>query len=142
MILFRIVFFGSTLLFSSITACDNMTIDFFCNLMQVSILKKDIISAEDFFFSSKPILLRVTDQNAHMIRFKITSEADDYGNFFIKTRGMFKGRTTATYRMPRALGTLEELYGIVGEWMRYILRNLIKRDRPVIARLRKFQTEG
>ena len=110
--------------------------------MQVSILKRHLLSAEDFFFSRKPLILQVTDQNAHSIRFKTTAEADDYGNFFIKTRGMFKGRTTATYRLPRALGTLEDLYGMVGEWMRFILRNLIKRDRPVIARLRKFQTEG
>ena len=110
--------------------------------MQVSILKKHILSAEQFFLGTKSLVVRVTDQHAHMIRFKTTAEADGYGNFYIKTRGMFKGRTTACYRLPRALGNLEELYGIVGEWMRYILRNLIKRDRPVIARLRKFQTEG
>ena len=54
--------------------------------MQVSILKKHILSAEEFFLGTRSLIVRVTDQNAHMIRFKTTAEADGYGNY-IKTRG-------------------------------------------------------
>lgn len=110
--------------------------------MQVSILKRDILSAEEFFLGTRPLVIRVTDQHSRTIKFKTTAEADGHGNFFIKTRGTFKGRTTASYRLPRAMGNLEDLFEIVGDGMRYVLQNLIERDRPVIARLRRFQTEG
>ena len=110
--------------------------------MQVSIRRKDLLSATEFFFDQKALILRVTDQMNRTVRFKTMAEADSYGNFYIKTRGMFKGRTTASYRLPMELGSLEELYGIVGQNLNYILRNLVERDRSTIARLRCFQTEG
>lgn len=110
--------------------------------MQVSIMKKDVLSAEEFFLGARALILRVTDQNSRWIKFRTTAESDGYGNFYIKTRGVFKGRTTATYRLPKAIGNLEKLYGIVGDNMKCILRNLIERDRATISRLRRFQTEG
>ena len=103
--------------------------------MQVSVLKKDILSAEEFFLGTKSLIIRVTDQNSNTVRFKTTAEADGYGNFYIKTRGMFKGRTSANYRLPRAMGNLEELYEIVGSGMKYILNQLIQKDRTIISRM-------
>ena len=105
-------------------------------------MKKDLLSAEEFFLGARALVLRVTDEHSRWVKFRTTAQADGYGNFFIKTRGVFKGRTVATYRLPRAMGNLEELYGMVGNNMKYILRNLIKRDRETISRLRRFQTEG
>lgn len=110
--------------------------------MQVSIMKKDILSAEEFFLGIKALIVRVTDEHGRTIKFKTTSEADGYGNFYIKTRGVFKGRTTATYRLPRATGNLEELYELVGDGMRHVLPKLIEKDRETISRLRRFQSEG
>ena len=93
------------------------------------------MTAEEFFFDQRALTVRVVDPERNQVKFRLTAEADDHGNFVIKTRGMFRGRTAATYRLPRSLGDVEELYGIVGEGMNYILNNLIERDRDIISRL-------
>ena len=103
--------------------------------MQVTLLKKDLLTAEEFFFDQRALTVRVVDPERNQVKFRLTAEADDHGNFVIKTRGVFRGRTAATYRLPRSLGDVEELYGIVGEGMNYILTNLIERDRDIISRL-------
>ena len=103
--------------------------------MQVTLLKKDLLTAEEFFFGRRSLTVRVVDPDRNQVKFRLTAEPDDHGNFVIKTRGMFRGRTAATYRLPRSLGDVEELYGIVGEGMNYILTNLIERDRAVLSRL-------
>ena len=111
-------------------------------LMQVSIKTVDILTADEFFIEERCFTVRLTDKFNRTIKFRTRSKIDDFGNFRIKTRGVYKGGTIATYRLPRSMGDLETLYGIVGEQLGAVLRNLVHRDRTIISRLKRFQTEG
>ena len=108
----------------------------------MSIRKTDVVNAESFFFSSKVLAIFIVDPYGRRVKFKIKSEADEFGNFYIKTWGVYRGRSSATYRLPRAFGTLEELYGIVGHQAHFVIRNLLQRDHFILSRLKQFQTEG
>lgn len=111
-------------------------------MLQVSIRKTDVVNAESFFFSSKALVVFIVDPYGRRVKFKIKSEADEFGNFYIKTWGVYRGRSSATYRLPSAFGTLEELYGIVGHQAHFVIRNLLQRDHFILSRLKQFQTEG
>ena len=101
--------------------------------MQVSLRKKDVLSAEDFFLEKKRLRFRLTDTNGDCVNFKTYAVELDDANYYIKTRGLYKGGTVATYRLPRALGSLEELYGVVGENLGRLVENIVERDRELIA---------
>ena len=110
--------------------------------MQVSINKGDILCEEEFFLEERPLVVRVTDIYNHTVKYKTRAQAVDKFNYLIKTRGVYKGGYVATYRLPTAIGTLEDMFGVVGENLGLIIRRLIEKDRPAIARIKRFQTEG
>lgn len=110
--------------------------------MQVSINKGDILCEEEFFLDERALVVRVTDIYNRTVKYKTRAHYLDKFNYLIKTRGVYKGGFVATYRLPTAIGTLEELFGVVGENLGLIIRRLIEKDRPAIARIRRFQTEG
>lgn len=100
--------------------------------MQVSLRKKDVLSAEEFFIEKKRLRFRLTDTNGDSVNFKTYAMDFDDANYFIKTRGLYKGGTIATYRLPRSVGSLEDLYGIVGENLGRLVENIVQRDRELI----------
>ena len=67
--------------------------------MQVSLRKKDVLSAEDFFLEKKRLRFRLTDTNGDCVNFKTYAVELDDANYYIKTRGLYKGGTIATYRL-------------------------------------------
>ena len=102
--------------------------------MQVSLRKKDVLSAEEFFIEKKRLRFRLTDTNGDSVNFKTYAMDLDDANYFIKTRGLYKGGTIATYRLPRSIGSLEDLYGIVGENLGRLVENIVQRDRELIQK--------
>lgn len=110
--------------------------------MQVTLNKKDVISKEAFFFGGKSLTVRITDKYNRTIEFKTHAEVIDYENYRIVTRGVYRGGTIGSYRLPISLGNMEELYGFVGEQLGRMIRNILDRDKQIVARLRRFQTEG
>lgn len=110
--------------------------------MQVSINKGDLLCEEEFFLEERPLVVRVTDIYNRTVKFKTRAKALDKFNYLIKTRGVYKGGFVATYRLPTTIGTLEDMYGVVGENLCFIIRTLMKKDRTAIARIRRFQGEG
>jgi len=110
--------------------------------MQVSLKKKDVLTAEEFFLEQRRLVIRLTDSCGRWVHFKTYAQDLDDSNYYIKTRGVYKGGTIATYRLPRALGSLDDLYEVVGENFPRLVRNIIERDRDVISKIARFKKDG
>tara|TARA_B100000519_G_scaffold179812_1_gene170908 strand:+ start:226 stop:585 length:360 start_codon:yes stop_codon:yes gene_type:complete len=108
-------------------------------MLQVNLYKKDALSSEDFFLREKKLLLHLVDKRRESVKFKVYARQDDYGNYLIKCRGVYKGGHIATYKLPRSIGPLDELYSVVANRLLTTIAGVYQRDKDIIASLPRFK---
>ena len=105
--------------------------------MQVHVHKVRDISKEDFFLNGKSLRVTFKRDRRHeeesgrsreFMHFKTWAERLDNFTYLIRTQGIYRGSTIASYRLPTKLGPLDELYSVVGEHFETIVKNIIKID--------------
>ena len=115
--------------------------------MQVHVHKVRDISKEDFFLNGKSLRVTFKRDRRHeeesgrsrgrkaatprfreFVHFKTWAERLDNFTYLIRTQGIYRGATIASYRLPTKLGPLDELYSVVGEHFETIVKNIIKID--------------
>jgi hypothetical protein len=69
-----------------------------------------------------------TPRSREFVHFKTWAERLDNFTYLIRTQGIYRGSTIASYRLPTKLGPLDELYSVVGEHFETIVKNIIKID--------------
>jgi hypothetical protein len=106
--------------------------------MHVSLYKKDALSSADFFLREKKLLLYLIDKHNRSVKFKLYSRRDDFDNYLIKCRGAYKGGHIATYKLPRSIDPLDELYSVVANRLLTTIAGVYERDREIIANLPRF----
>lgn len=106
--------------------------------MQVNLYKRDALSSEEFFLREKKLLLHLVDKRRDSVKFKVYARQDDYENFLIKCRGVYKGGHIATYKLPRSIGPLDYLYSLVANRLLTTIAGIYERDREIIANLPRF----
>ena len=108
-------------------------------MLQVNLYKKDALSSEDFFLREKKLLLHLVDKRRESVKFKVYARRDEYDNFLIKCRGVYKGGHIATYKLPRSIGSLDELYSVVANRLLTTIAGVYQRDKDIIASLPRFK---
>ena len=104
----------------------------------MNLYKKDALSSEDFFLREKKLVLHLQDKYKRSVKFQMYARRDEYDNFLIKCRGVYKGGHVATYKLLKSIGDLDELYSVVAEQLLRTIAGLYERDRQVIASLPRF----
>ena len=107
--------------------------------MQVNLYKRDALSSEEFFLREKKLVLHLIDKHRESVKFKVYARRDEYDNFLIKCRGVYKGGHIATYKLPRSIGTLDQLYSVVAERLLWTIAGVYQRDKDIIASLPRFK---
>ena len=106
--------------------------------MQVNLYKRDALSSEDFFLREKKLLLHLVDKRRESVKFKVYARRDEYDNFLIKCRGVYKGGHVASYKLLKSIGDFDELYSVVAERLLWTIAGVYERDREIIANLPRF----
>ena len=107
--------------------------------MQVNLYKQDALTSEEFFLLKKKLVLHLVNKHRDSVKFQVYAKRDDYGNYLIKCRGVYKGGHIATYKLPRSIGDLDELYSVVAEQLLRTIAGVYDRDQKVIAQLPRFR---
>ena len=102
--------------------------------MHVHLLKKNALTSEEFFLREKKLVLHLSNEHGQCVKFKVYATRENLYNYTIKCKGMYKGGHVATYRLPRSIGTLDELYLVVAERLLHTVAGVYKRDKQEVHR--------
>jgi hypothetical protein len=102
--------------------------------MHVHLLKKNALTSEEFFLCEKKLVLHLSNEHGQCVQFKVYARRENLDNYLIKCKGVYKGGHTATYRLPRSIGTLDELYSVVAERLMHTVAGVYKRDKQEVHR--------
>ncbi len=100
--------------------------------MQVSLYKQDALTSEEFFLREKKLTLHLSNEHGQCVKFKVYATRENLYNYTIKCKGMYKGGHIATYRLPRSIGTLDELYSVVAERLLHTIAGVYQRDKQEV----------